>query len=95
VNIESRLSSDSTINGVNTVIARTGAAGKSEYVDPGLPLFVAAAQVKANRTAGPHLRMLSRQQGLTRSSVEPHLDAQNLLHRFGRFGAVQRRLAGR
>ncbi|MCU1227676.1 MAG: hypothetical protein JWO97_560 [Acidobacteria bacterium] len=49
VSIESRLSSDSTINGVNTVIARTGAAGKAEYVDPGLPLFVAAAQIKANR----------------------------------------------
>jgi hypothetical protein len=32
-----------------SVIARTGAAGKSEYVDPGLPLFVAAAQIKANR----------------------------------------------
>jgi len=46
---EARVASDSTINAVNLAIARTGPSGKKEYLAPGLPLFVAAAQIKANR----------------------------------------------
>ena len=47
--IEGRVSGDSTINGVNTVIARVGADGMTKYTSIGLPLYLAAAQIKANR----------------------------------------------
>ncbi|KAF0813693.1 hypothetical protein IGB42_02046 [Andreprevotia sp. IGB-42] len=47
--MEGRVSADSTINGVNTVLARTGPEGIPEYVSPGLKLYLAAAQIKANR----------------------------------------------
>lgn len=46
---EARVANDSTINAVNLVVARTGPSGKKEYLVPGIPLFVAAAQIKANR----------------------------------------------
>lgn len=47
--IEDRVERNSSINFVGEIIARTGPTGKREYVEPSLPLFVAAAQLKANR----------------------------------------------
>ncbi|QNM95378.1 hypothetical protein [Chitinimonas koreensis] len=47
--LEARVSADSTINGVNTTLARTGPQGMAEYIAPGLQLYIAAAQIKANR----------------------------------------------
>jgi len=71
--LEKRLSADSTINGVNTVIARTGDGGKAEYVDPGLPLFVAAAQVKANRLE-LRRKLLPSQDAAIRAVLVDHLE---------------------
>lgn len=49
IKLEALIATSSTLNGVDTVLARTGPDGQAKYVDFGLPLYVAAAQIKANR----------------------------------------------
>lgn len=67
---EARVNSDSTINAANLVIARTGPSGKKEYVMRGVALYIAAAQIKANRLQ-LRRRMLNRPE--ERDAVRPVL----------------------
>lgn len=71
--IEGRVSGDSTINGVNTVIARTGADGKTKYTSIGLPLYLAAAQIKANRLE-LRRKLVPAQDAAIRAVLVEHLD---------------------
>ncbi len=71
--LEGRVSADSTINGVNTVIARMGADGKTKYTSIGLPLYLAAAQIKANRLE-LRRKLTPAQDAAIRAVLVEHLD---------------------
>jgi len=94
VEIEKRIAGSSTINLIDQVEARTGPSGKKDYVDPGLPLFIAAAQITANRYELRRL-MLPGSDASIRAAEIQHLEealahARNVMNRRRDEGMKQR-----